>query len=69
MSTNTYDGWCISGPTPIRPTCPSDLLALGFRAARWTYGRIARPPSLSYSWRSALARPDAALGPEILFLT
>ena len=27
--------------------CPSDLLARGFTAARWTSGRSARPPSLS----------------------
>ena len=33
---------CIFGP--LRP---SDLLARGFTAARWTSGRSARPPSLS----------------------
>ena len=27
--------------------CPSDLLARGFTAAKWTSGRSARPPSLS----------------------
>ena len=27
--------------------CPSDLLARGFTAARWTSNRSARPPSLS----------------------
>ena len=40
--------------TYVHPSyCPSDLLARGLTAARWTAGRSARPPSLSQPRRSA----------------
>ena len=46
--------------------CPSDLLARGFTAARWTSGRSARPPCPSRGARPPSPPIAAALGPEIV---